>query len=220
MKKAKLFLLVVMLLCVTGCKGANQAAKTVGETNDEKITLNKNLYFNDYKFQLGGSLEEFLSETHVKLDSQQYDSAKKSSKKLSGLYYKVEGTLDEGKHHCQLTLYIDTSNLDNITLEGISIKSDRGWEDLEPGFLSDPNLITCGFIFLDGYDIDRDSFSDLSKELRNRAVKRKNKYTKKYDLTLEDGDFGIDIEFDSLKEKSNKIYITNLTVTNKVNLAW
>ena len=139
---------------------------------------------------------------------------------MSGLYSEVEATLDEEEHHCKITLYIDTSHLDDITIQGISVKSDRGWEDLEPGFLSEPNLVTCGFIFLEGYDIDKDSFSEMSSQLKSKAKKRKNKYTEKYDLKLEDGDFGIEIQFDSLKEKSDKIYITNVSVTNNVALAW
>ena len=158
--------------------------------------------------------------TQVELNEEQFAAAKKSSRRISGLYYKVEGKLTEKNHSIDLTLYLDTSNLKNITLEGILLRSDRGWEELEPGFLSNPNLITCGFIFLDGYDIDHDSFVDFSNELKERAVKRKNKYTKKYDLVLEDDDFGIKITFDSLKENSPKIYITQVTVTNKVNLAW
>lgn len=220
MKKIKLFLIVVMLLGVTGCKSVNETASTVNETNDEKITLNKTLYFNDYKFQLGTSLDSFLKNTQVELNEEQFAAAKKSSRRISGLYYKVEGKLTEKNHSIDLTLYLDTSNLKNITLEGILLRSDRGLEELEPGFLSNPNLITCGFIFLDGYDIDHDSFVDFSNELKERAVKRKNKYTEKYDLVLEDDDFGIKITFDSLKENSPKIYITQVTVTNKVNLAW
>lgn len=220
MKKIKLFLIVVMLLGMTGCKSANKTANTVSETNNQKITLNKNLYFNDYKFQLGGSLDSFLKETNVELDKDQFEAAKQSSHKISGLYYKVNGTLNQKNHTIHLTIYIDTSDLDHITLEGISLKSDRGWEELQPGFLSEPNLVTCGFIFLDGYDIDHDSFVEFSDELKSVAVKRKNKYTQKYDLALEDGDFGIKITFDSLKEQSKIIYITHVSVTNKVNLAW
>lgn len=220
MKKIKLFLIVVMLLGVTGCKGVDKTASTVNETKDTQITLNKNLYFNDYKFQLGESLDSFLENTQVELNEEQFEAAKQSSRKITGLYYKVEGSLVEKNHTIHLTVYIDTSDLKNITLEGISIRSDRGWEELEPGFLSDPNLVTCGFIFLDGYDIDRDCFIDFSSELKERADKRKNIYTEKYDLTLEDHDFGIKITFDSLKDHSSKIYITQVTVTNKVNLAW
>lgn len=220
MKKIKLFLAVMMLLCITGCGNSSKTTTTVTEAKEEKITLYKYLYFNGYKFRLGGSLDLFVSQTHVKLDKKQFAAAKKNSHKMAGLYYEVEATLEDDKNHCKVTLYIDTSNLDNITIQGISVKSDRGWEDLEPGFLSDPNLVTCGFVFLEGYDIDRDSFSELSPQLKSKAKKRKNKYTEKYDLKLEDDGFGIEIQFDSLKEKSDKIYITNVSVTNNVGLAW
>jgi len=209
-----------MLLCVTACKSSSKTTTTISETNEEKINLNKDLYFNDYQFQLGGSLDLFVSNTHVKLDREQYEKAVKSTNKIAGLYYEVEAILDNDDHNCKITLYIDTSDLENITLQGITVKSDRGWVDLEPDFLSEPNLITCGFVFLEGYDIDKDSFSEMSTQLKNKATKRKNKYTDKYDLKLEDDNFGIEIQFDSLKEKSDKIYITNVAVTNNVSLAW
>lgn len=220
MKKIKLFLGMIMLLCIAGCGNSNKSVAKVSETNEEKITLNKYLHFNGYKFTLGGSLDLFVTQTHVQLDENQFASAKKCTNKMSGLYYEVEATLNDENHNCKISLYIDTSDLENITIEGISVKSDRGWVELEPNMLSEPNLITCGFIFLDGYDIDKDSFSEMSSQLRRKSTKRKNKYTEKYDLKLEDGNFGIEIQFDSLEEKSDKIYITNVSVTNNVGLAW
>lgn len=220
MKKIKLLLVVMMLIFATACTSSSETTSTVNETKEEKTTLNKYLYFNDYKFQLGISLDLFVAKTYITLNEDQLEKAKENSNKIAGLYYEVEATLSDAKSHCQITLYVDTSDLNNITLQGIYVKSDRGWEDLEPGFLSDPNLVTCGFVFLDGYDIDRDSFSEFSSELQQKATKRKNKYTEKYDLVLEDGNFGIEVQFDSLKEKSDKIYITSVLVTNNVSLAW
>ena len=132
----------------------------------------------------------------------------------------MDATLDEGDTHCNISVYIDTSHLDDIKIQGISMESDRGWVDLEPNFLSNPNLITCGFIFLNGYDIDKDSFAEMAPEFQNKAIKRKNKYTEKYDLKVEEENFGIQIQFDSLKEESDKIYITYVNVTNKADLAW
>ncbi|MGN1182093.1 MAG: hypothetical protein ACI4SR_03730 [Faecalibacillus sp.] len=222
MKKVKLLLAIIVLLSLIGCSSSNKTVSTMNndEDEEEKLTLNEYLYFNGYKFKLGGSLDLFVSQTHVKLDKKQYKAAKKATNSISGLYYKVDAILDEEDCHCKISVYIDTSDLDNIRIQGISMESDRGWVDLEPHFLSEPNLITCGFLFLNGYDIDKDTFAEMPEEYQKRAVKRKNKYTDKYDLRLIDGDFGIEIQFDSLREKSDKIYITYVNVTNKPHLAW
>ena len=220
MKRVKLLLAVLMILCLSGCSSSQKAVSTIGKTDENTIHLNKYLYFNGYKFKLGGSLDLFVSQTHVKLDKKQYAAAKKATNSVSGMYYKVDATLDEGDTHCNISVYIDTSHLDDIKIQGISMESDRGWVDLEPNFLSNPNLITCGFIFLNGYDIDKDSFAEMAPEFQNKAIKRKNKYTEKYDLKVEEENFGIQIQFDSLKEESDKIYITYVNVTNKADLSW
>lgn len=219
MRKLKLLVVALMLLCIAGCGKTTETSSTIKKTKDD-MTLNKELVFNGYKFELGCSLDDFVKETKVEVNKEQLSEAEKNSHKMTGLYYEVEATLNDGEHNCKISLYVDTSNIENITVQGISAKSDRGWEDLEPEFLTDPNLITCGFSFLEGYDIDKDSFAEFSKELKSKAVKRKNKYTEKYDLELKDDNFGIRIQFDSLVEESDKIYITNVSITNKVNLAW
>lgn len=220
MKKVKFLMAFLMLFSLVGCSSSQKSVSAINETDEETIHLNKYLYFNGYKFRLGGSLDLFVSQTHVQLDKKQYKAAKKATHSVSGMYYKVDATLDEGETHCNISLYIDTSDLSDIKIQGISMESDRGWVDLEPNFLADPNLITCGFIFLNGYDIDKDSFAEMAPELQKKAIKRKNKYTEKYDLKLKEDNFGIQIQFDSLKEKSDRIYITYINVTNKADLAW
>ena len=220
MKKVKLLMVFLLMFCLAGCDLSGKSVSAIQENDEETIHLNKYLYFNGYKFRLGGSLDLFVSQTHVQLDEEQYEAAIKATNSVSGMYYKVDATLDEGETHCNISVYIDTSDLMDIKIQGISMESDRGWVDLEPNFLTDPNLITCGFIFLNYYDRDKDSFAEMAPELQNKAIKRKNKYTEKYDLKLEEDNFGIQIQFDSLKEKSDRIYITYINVTNKADLAW
>ena len=79
MKKVKLLMVFLLMFCLAGCDLSGKSVSAIQENDEETIHLNKYLYFNGYKFRLGGSLDLFVSQTHVQLDEEQYEAAIKAT---------------------------------------------------------------------------------------------------------------------------------------------
>ena len=45
MKRVKLLLAVLMILCLSGCSSSQKAVSTIGKTDENTIHLNKYLYY-------------------------------------------------------------------------------------------------------------------------------------------------------------------------------
>ena len=190
--------------------------------NTKNIELDHNLSINGYKFQLGVSLDEFVANTGAKLNETDYENAKLNSEKLAGLYYEIEATITSGGNDIVFDIYVNSSDLSNITVQGISISSDRASVEENPGFLRNPNLVTMNFIILGKYDVDKSLFSDFDKSIQNQATSNSSSY-KSYKVKIEDSTgFGITITFinNSDSYSDSKYYIDYVNITNNTALTW
>jgi len=185
------------------------------------IDINHKLSLNGFEFELGVGLDDFVENTGAILDEESFAKAKANSETLAGLYYEVEATIMDGDNEIVFNIFIKTKDLNNITVQGISFSSDRGSVESNSGFLAYPNLVTCGFEFLNGMDIDKTTFHDIPKILQSQSDRHENEYTTTYELKLKDNTgFGIEIWFSNEVKNKDVYYITYVNVTNSTGLTW
>lgn len=183
--------------------------------------LDENITINGFKFKLGIKLEDFIKGTGAVIDEKDFEIAKRKSNSFAGLYNSIAAKIIYNENEINLKIFIDTSDLDNITVDGVSINSQRGIANNYSDTNENLNLVTCEFKILGRYNVDTTTLSDLDKFLKLQVKKVYNSSSDKYELKMSSKDgFGIVIWFNAYENEPNKYYMSYVNITNNVALVW
>lgn len=188
----------------------------------ENYELDESLIINGFKFNLGIKLEDFINGTGAIIDEEDLEIAKSKSESFSGLSNEIATKIIAGGQEINFEIYVNTSDLNNIKVNGLSIKSDRGGVDVyPPDTLGRPNLVACEFKVLGKYNIDTSTFDDLDRILKIQATNKDDEYSNQYELKVKGKEgFGITIRYDTYKKDLSKYYIRYVNITNNTGLSW
>lgn len=147
------------------------------------VVFNKTLKLNGYEFLLPIELNEFLAGTASTVSNQEELDAFLANPDAWYVDLECYIEAEEGrKIKYKIKVMYDSEGVGKV--REITISDDSMYEE---GYLGEPNLVTCGFEFLDGYDMQSTRIDDLdSKYLENLFVRDEGSY-KMADLNFWEG---------------------------------
>lgn len=121
---------------------------------EEGIEFSRKLKFNGYEFLLGCDIDEFIEGTHSVVENADVLEAYKADPSAFSKTLKCYVEAEDGRK-IRYEVLVMSNRRGEIELREFKIEDDAQWPALE-----DPNLVTCGLEFLDGYDIKGTKMQD------------------------------------------------------------
>ena len=192
-------------------KGYGSDSNIVNNVSDNNEDLDRSIFINGYKFELGVKLDAFLDGTNAVIDDGMLEKAKTGK----SLYEEIEASITKDDDIVKFKIYVDATDEENVTIQGISIVSDRAFVEANQELSREPNLVTVEFNVLGKYDVDKTLFSNLDEELQKLAKKTKIEDRDAYELILKDSTgYEIKITFINNDNDEDKYYIYNVVMMN------
>lgn len=176
------------------------------------LVFDETLVLNDYKFTLGSNIDEFLKETGtIVKDMEEFNEFKADPDRL---FAELDCYIKDGYNIVNFEITVGHDDNHNTVIREININSDAKYEN--SNFLENPNIITCGFSFLGGHEINEE-FTKLPKEILKNARYTEDSYSKNYklDISAKRGDYyNITISASTSDLESDYYYIDYVIVSS------
>ena len=169
----------------------------------EDDKLDHTISINEYEFELGVKLDEFLTNTGTIIEEKDLEIAKTNG----DLYGEVSSSITKDGEVTKFKIYVNASNKENITIQGIKIESDRAFIGKEQVIRKDLNLVAIDVMILNKYDVNKTTFDDLDLETQKLAKKTTIKGRSAYELKLKDS-AGFEIKITFVSNEEDEYYFT------------
>lgn len=204
-------------------KNESAAEKTAEESEPEKpeaeegvdpsgVTFSRKLKLNGYEFMLRCDIDEFLAGTNSIVenaeDLEAYKEDPSALKKTLNCYIEAE----EGRK-IRYEAIVMANDDGSIRLRELRFKDDERYE------IGERNLVTCGFEFLDGYDIKGTGMQDYDpKYLEVAYIEEGERYTSMklelHDATIENKWWQIEINGTTIDDPQGDVCVSSVTVSS------